>query len=333
VRRSVQMIADSFEVSLTEAIDGGVRWLIDTDDVFDLLVDNERVMSGRIDVFERAYNMVSHRVTIKGRSHLRDLLDCSGIHAPWMEQSFVQLATVVCGLFGLKVVVAPGLTDIDAKFPKAKVDPGETYMEFLKRLADERGVILTDTPEGNLLITRAGSETAPTALVLGKNILSANATNNVRDRFYKYIVIGQSDQPWKSDDPENAIQVNAEVIDAGMVRQARTKVLDPDDAVALEDVTRYGERERNARYGESQSVTYMVSGFRHKEGLWQPNTLVYVDDPRSRIKGERLIVDVEFSHSKKSTTAITVMPKEALDIVPLPRAVDDNAFVFPVAAS
>lgn len=323
VRRSVKMITDSFDVTLTEKWPGNdIGWPISPDDAFDLLIDGERVMSGYVDDVAFAYDASSNSVTIKGRSKLRDLIDCSGIHAPWEKQTLKQLASIVCGLFGLTVEIAAGVTGIDAPFTKAVIEPGETYMEFLKRLADERGVILTDTHEGNLLITRAGTDKAPTALILGENILSGSATYSVRDRFYKYLVIGQSGAIL-GNTSEDATKVDAVVLD-NAIRKARTKVIDPDDSVTLADVKRYGERERNTRYGESLTATYTVSGHRHRDGLWQPNTLVYIDDPRARIKGDRLIIDVEYSRDKASTTSITVMPPEALDIIPLPQADTDE---------
>jgi len=332
-RSSVQMISDSFEATLTEAWAGNdTGWPISPDDAFDLLIDDALVMSGYVDEFNVAYDKNSHLIKIKGRSKLRDLIDSSGIHAPFINQTFVQLATFCCDLFGLKVVVDASVTDIDAAFAKATIEVGETYIEFLKKLADERGVILTDTPEGDLLITRAGTEVAPTALVLGKNIISANATNSVRDRFYKYMVVGQGEVSYLDDPDDESVQVDAVVLDED-VRKARTKVIDPDDSVTLGDVERYGLRERNDRFGESQPITYVVSGFRHKTGLWRPNTLVDIDDSRSRIKGKRLIVSVEYSRNKKSTTSITVMPKEALDIVPLPRKIDDDVYVPPLPVS
>jgi len=318
VRRSVKMISDSFDVTLTEKWPGNdTGWPISPDDAFDLLIDDELIISGYVDDVNFNYDANSNSVSIKGRSKLRDLIDCSNVHAPWVNQTLKQLATIICGLFGLTVEVAASVTGIDETFAKATIEVGESYMEFLKRLADERGVILTDTAEGNLLITRAGLEKAPTALVLGENIMSGSATYSVRDRFHKYLVVGQSEVVL-GNTGDDAVKVDAVVLD-NVIRKARTKVLDPDDSVTLADVKRYGERERNARFGESQPATYTVSGFSHRDGLWKPNTLVHVDDPRSRIKGERLIIDVEYSLDAKSTTSITVMPKEALDIIPLPQ--------------
>jgi len=318
VRRSVKMIGN-FEVFLTEKWPGNkTGWPISPNDAFDLLIDDELVMRGYVDDADINYDEVSSSASIKGRSKLRDLIDCSGVHPQFSHQTFKQLAEFVGGLFDIGVVIAPSVTDIDAPFIKATIQVGETYMEFLKRLADERGVILTDTPEGNLLVTRVGTVRAPTSLILGKNILSGSATNSGRDRFYKYIVVGQAEATLGRVSDEVAA-VNAVVLDNNVTRKQRTKVIDPDDSVSLEDVKRYGERERNTRFGESQTATYVVSGFSHRDGLWEPNTLVQVDDPRARIKAELLIVDVAYTRDNRSTTSITVMPHEALDVMPLPK--------------
>ncbi|WP_445083849.1 phage baseplate assembly protein [Candidatus Vondammii sp. HM_W22] len=63
-----------------------------------------------------------------------------------------------------------------------------------------------------------------------------------------------------------------------------------------------------------------MTGWRHKDGLWSPNTRVRVLDEWMGFNDEWLMIGtVEFVlDARGQRTRLTVMPPEAYDLVPLP---------------
>jgi prophage tail gpP-like protein len=69
------------------------------------------------------------------------------------------IARKIAGIYGLKIIfkIDPG-----AAFDNVSLDPGTTPLNWLIDLAQRRGILLTDDPDGNLVATRE-TETSPRA--------------------------------------------------------------------------------------------------------------------------------------------------------------------------
>lgn len=314
IQRGIRRFADTFELSLTEKWAGQEqRRPIKEDSPCIVEIDNEVVITGFVDDVNVAYDATSHEVDVIGRSKVGDLVDCSGEKEDYLNSDLKKIATKICDKFGINVIVN---CDVGEAFKKAIREIGETYHEFLARLASYRAVHLTSNAAGDLVITRTSKERIATALVLGENALSASGTRSKRDRFYSYIVTGQQ----SGDDfgfGKPAAHVKGKATDDN-IRKARTTVIVPDD-VTLTDVNRIAEYERNIRFGESQPKTYAVNGWKHEDGLWEPNKLVHVIDAYQELKTDLLIVHVAFIMDEDGQrTELELMPHEALDLIPLP---------------
>ncbi len=133
---------------------------------------------------------------IKGRSLTEDLVDCTpdirvGQFAGYTLQA---IANAICALFGISVVSQADNAQIP--FATVQMERCETAFTFLERLGRMSGVLLTDNPAGNLVLTTAGSTRASGRLVQGENIQQASATLTSHKRFSIYIVKGQR-RPWR----------------------------------------------------------------------------------------------------------------------------------------
>lgn len=322
VQRGVRRFADTFDLSLTE------RWAgqdtvrpIKPDSACVIEIEGETVITGYVDDVPVTYGAKNHDVNVNGRSRLGDLVDCSGDISGFKNYKLDAIAKKICAHFDIDVIVE---TDIGGKFKNPIKEVGETYHEFLSRLASYRAVYLTSNNQGNLVIARASKDRISTALVLGENVLSASGNNSKRERFYQYTVTGQQagdDNTFGS----SAAHVSGKAFDT-QIRKARTITIVPDD-LTLSDAKRIAEYERNVRYGESQAVTYTVNGWHHKDGLWRPNKRVPVVDPWLQIDEDRLITHVSYIMDDDGKRCeLEVMPPEALDLVPLPEGDDDDGF-------
>lgn len=322
IQRGIRRFADTFDLTLTERWAGqDVRRPVQADSPCVVEIDGETVITGYTDDVLVDYDDNSHSVSVNGRSKLGDLVDCSGEGKPWnVPMKLERVAKDLCSPFGIKVITN---ADTGDAFNSQKLEVGETYQQFLSRLADFRAVFLTSNANGDLVITRAGTERIATALVLGENILSASGTDSKRDRFHRYIVLGQdkgSDDAWGA----AVSQIRGEAFDQH-IRKERVTYIDPGDRITLNDAKRIAEYERNIRYGESQAKTYTVSGWRHADGLWEPNKMVRIIDPYQELDAWRLITHVTFILDEDGErTELEVMPREALDLIPLPEPEQDD---------
>jgi len=324
VRLSIESIADLFDLTITERwSDDNTRRPIQSDTPCEIWIDDTKVVTGNVDEVAPEYDANQHEINIIGRSKLGDLVDCAIEPKSWKNQPLDKLANIICEPFGIKVIVE---TDVGKPFKKASVNGGESPFEFLERLARIRAVRLMSDREGNLVITRAGTQRIKTALVLGENILRASGTFSSRDRFSDYTVLGQNagtDNAFGASASEN----KGTSKDTKITRH-RPMVSVVDGTVDSDDCKKRAQWERNTRYGRSRAVVYTVMGWRHAEGLWLPNKMVPVKDEYLGIDEDRLITTVQFGidESQGEVTEIQVMPKEAFELVELPEESDDGGW-------
>lgn len=323
VRRSIDHAADSFTLGITD------RWP-DAEDPrpikmgtpCEILIDDERLITGYVDDVHINYGSQNRDVNIYGRSKMADLIDCARETkdgTQFNNQTFPEIATKLAKRFGLGVIDEIGLNNRRNMY----IDVGESFFEFLARQANIDAVLFTSNPDGDIVITRAGNKTLRTALELGRNVVSASGQFSMKDRYSHYIVTGQH---WGSDniDAASAAHVMGQAEDPSVTRY-RPTIVQPSGALTIAEAKRFSEYLRNVRYGRSMQVSYTVLGWRHDDGLWAPNHLVRIVDKWMGIDDAWLISEVRFRLDENGErTEITVMPKEAFDIVPIPSTADEK---------
>ncbi|MBA1443515.1 MAG: hypothetical protein M3H12_00185 [Chromatiales bacterium] len=324
VMRSMEMIADAFELSLTDK--WGVKGLsaadIKTGMACSIEIDGELVITGYIDEALPEYNATSHTVKVAGRSLAGDLVDCSLQSKQFTNTGLLKLATEHCKPFGIDVSAD---VDVGKPFRTIAREDGQPIHEFLERAARIRVVRLVSQPEGNLLITRAGDKHIETALVLGENIRAASGQFTTRERFSDYIVQGQN-TAWDTNSGEASAGLRYTVKDERWpTGRYRPKVVLAEENVDIDDCVKRATWQRNTAFGRSQGIVYTVSGWRHQGGLWLPNRLVPIQDQWMGIERELLTVSTQFLLDKEGErTEIRVMPKEAFNLDPLPEPDDTS---------
>lgn len=315
VQRSIEQVADTFDLSLTDfwGANDEAR-AIRAGEPCQVRIDDQPVITGYIDDVLPEYDGEQHTVTVTGRSKTADLVDCSGRARQFKKQDLAQIARKLADPFGVDVVVN---ADVGEPFESISLEPGQPYFELLEELARIRALRLNSDPEGRLLITRTGTGRAGTPLVLGENVRSASGSFSIRDRFDTYVVQGQrsgSDNSWGND----AAEPEAESVDTGVQRHRPTLVM-AEGQVDIAACQKRAKWQRNTAFGRSRGITYTVDGWHHADGLWQPNTKVRVDDHWLGVDGEMLIAGVQMLlDNQGERTELRVAPPEAYDLIELP---------------
>ncbi len=326
VRRSLDYFADSFDLTLTDNQAGTAR-TIKLGSPCTIRLGDDTVLTGYIDRIRPGYNKDSRRLTVSGRAKTADLVDCSLLPqdagaGQRQKQTLLQLAEKICGRFGIKAKsTVSGCQPIQI----TALTPEQTPYEFLELHARAAGVRLVTDPAGNLVITRASKDRVNTALVLGENIEAGSGEFSGRDRFSIYYFTGQQAGS-DTTSGAHAAHISGQATDIN-IRYRPTSIIAEGSLDGLGMAKLRAEWQRNVQYGRSRQAVYTVNGWRHKDGLWQPNTSVLVKDDWLGFtgktgKGEWLMIGtVEYLYDKRGKrTKLTVMPAEAYDLVPLPAA-------------
>ena len=326
ISRGIEQIAGGFEVSVSEIwpTQDPARDLvkIKPGDACALEVDGTTVITGFVDEVRISHDATSHQVSIAGRDATGDLVDCSAILAggtQFNNQTMENIAKALCKPFGIEVRAE---TDTGDRLSSFGINHAETVFSCLQRLAADRGVLLISDGAGSLVITRAGTERAA-PLVLGKNILSAEASLSFRDRYSLYIVMAQG---MGTDDgalPASWVSPKQTVVDETMAEsRSRPLVVTHDSytegAVPLE---RRAQWEANVRAGRSMDVRVRVQGWTQggNAGLWQPNQISHVIDEDLRLDNDMLIKGVEFALDERgSITELALTDPLAFTLIPMP---------------
>lgn len=312
VSRGLRQASATFDLSLTDRWEGQ-RWSVRPYDSCELVYNNQRLITGYVDSASISYDAQSHQISVTGRSKTADLVDCSVASKQFINQRVESIAQSLATPFGVRV-----MTDVHTGKPVRswKPDEGSTVFEAVEELARLNALLVTDNPQGDLLLTQAGTHRAPATLESGVNILSASGSFDVRDRFSDYIIKGQ--QKASDDiDAETAAHVVATITDPS-VRRYRPLILLAEEQVNTALAKQRGQWEMNSRLGRSQTVLVTVQGWQVGGVFWEPNQLVSVNDPVVGVRSELLIASVLYRLDSEggTTCELELMPVEAFSPEP-----------------
>lgn len=324
IRRSLDAMADSFEVGLTEkwsATSAAPR--LRPGQPVRVEIDGEPVLTGYLDQVLPNYDARKHELVITGRSKTADLVDSSSTATPWeTSRTVLQIARQVAEPFGIEVVAE---ADVGAPLRGLEVEPGQTFAEALTQIASYRALLLVADTQGRLVITRPPRDRLTTELALGENIRAASGAFSDRDRFSEVIVQGQgvsNDSFWGT----SSAAAEGRAQDDRVSRYRPTVVL-CDTSVDARSCRQRAEWEVRRRWGQSRGVTYTVAGWRHQDGLWRPGDLVPIRDPWMGLDGvEWLITEVQLLLDERGERSeIRVAPPSAYDLEAQPEPVKESS--------
>ncbi|MBN57782.1 MAG: hypothetical protein CMI04_08800 [Oceanospirillaceae bacterium] len=320
VFRSLQQGPHAFELEISPEQRDANLFNITDGMACELWFKDDLISTGAIDDVLRSYTSDRHQISIKGRSKVADLVDCSTNGQQIVRgQSLQAIARSLAAPFGVSVAVDKAAASAAAQAFEAvdvTLDPGQPIWQLLEELARLRGVMLTSAPNGDLVITRTATGVPQGSLVYGDNILSAELRTSHRELFSEYSVCGMQ-AAWSGSAEDNS-QSAASV--KGRAIRHRPFFLQAEDQADAAACKARAAHQARVSYGRSRAAQVTVSGWR-VDGfigpVWQPNALVTVDDARLQVSGDLLAVDIVSSLTRDTghTTTLTLMPAEAFDLL------------------
>lgn len=321
VQCGIEQIAGGYVLQLTSLYPGvDVPMQLREGLPCEVRLGEDLVISGYIDDYETDDTDTSSSVRVSGRDKTADLVDCSAIYktGQWRGVKLEQIVADIAGPFGITVVVAPGVDTGDV-FKRYALEEGEKAFEAIDRACRLRAVLVTSTPDGNLLITTASSVNSGVRLEEGVNMRKFNSRHSWKERHSEIIMKGQV----PGDDQENgaaAAHLQASAKDAEINRY-RPLVVIAEHGTSNKSLADRAAWEVKVRMGRGKRGGCTVVGWRTgKDGqegpIWRPNTLVQVISGRMNIDMELLIVSCSYLLTEQGkVTDLTFARPEAFQLV------------------
>jgi len=283
-------------------------------------IGNQLMVSGRL--YTVSPEMTDKGLTqeLIGYSFTIDAVD-SSVFPPYAYSNvtFKQLARMFANALGINAVFAPGLSAAFlAPFDTAEMRETETIFQFLSRLTAQRGGLLSNTPDGDMLFLQANtSQKTVGTLQEGDGLVTGwKATYDGRKRFNKYQCITAG---MKGRQPTSII--SSILTPGGTTPKVGPPVKtaeDPDvpltrvqtfraDNVTPGNIIDSARWRKNKQFVDALTIPFPVTSWYAPNGsLWAVNTLVNVISPTLGVsKGYTFLVrSVEFDMAEKSRSAM-----------------------------
>lgn len=193
------------------------------------------------------------------------------------------------------------ITD-EKKFPRVKAEPTETVWSHLTKLAAQRGLLLSCTPSGDLLITTANINGKPVGTIeeaISNNASEFSAKFSGRDRFNTYRAIVKSSSTSRPAGIQKATD--------SVVTSPRLLTFNANDNIPGEAKSA-AEWRKNKSAADAMSISFPVNGWYAPDGeIWKPNTTVTIISKTLETNKKNftfLITRVELKYSSAGNSAI-----------------------------
>lgn len=324
VTRALKRAAASFEVETPGELDPPILPFA----TCMLAEAGEPIVTGYVDQCHIRIDSRETRTRIVGRSKTADLVDCMvpGATNQFSGAALDTIARSVAAPFGVGVVIGSGVA-IGDPFVDATFERSEPVFRFLARLARQRGVLLSDDENGNLVLATLGTATAtaPLATGPGGNVYSAEGKLAGNQRYSQYVMHSQQGLHQTGNGKVNT-QIEGQASDPGVPRFRPWEGI-AESSLGIEEAQTRAQWEMSHRLGGAIVATLSVPEWRAGGGanggqLWRVNQLVRCTVPRLGLADTLLIGAVELLDDDRQgrRTELTVAPPAAFTPVPAQKA-------------
>lgn len=320
VTRGMERCPNDFEITMTERFGGelaSARTVVNVGDACDVLIGDDLVIRGYLDRFVPSISQGQHTIQASGRGRCQDLVDCA---AEWpggqiSASSALGVAQKLCEPYGLS---ATCLSDPGAAIPTMVLNNGETAFEIIERVCRFSALLAYESPDGNLVLSRVGTDKAASGFQEGVNVESASITYTADQQFSEYMVVRMSmDVLQDAGDAGNIVET---VTNPNIKRHRRRIIVAEGGDMGSEIAKQRAQWECSRRFGRAAQLRLTTDSWRDSAGvLYTPNTKVDIDFPTLKApKRTWLISEVTYRRAEGGTACdLVIMPPEAFEPEPI----------------
>lgn len=291
-----------------------------------IYVNGKKAITGVIDKVSPSEDATSSEVDISGRDRTCDIVDSSIPSSIALSGNF-NLVTVIEKVLKIleldDIKVINEISDLKdfttADIISSEVD--KNAFEFINDYAQKVSAILITDEDGNIRITRAGTNRVPDKLVnvIGtaeqtkdNNLLSSSAGYDFSQRYNKYVVVSQGNTTTQQGNVSADTVSQKGIAYDNEVRKSRVLVIKSNNACDNKTCQDIATLECNVRRANSLKYNCEVAGFTFNSGeLYSINTLITVIDDDNFISSELLVKSVDFNFGDGSTTSLELAVADA----------------------
>lgn len=312
ISRSLDKIAAGFTANLvTRDMDGNPLRMFPGDRM-EVVIDNVTVIDGYIDKISSAFSNGSRTLSVSGSERTVDLVECC-LDAPseWIDKDFVQIISGICSKFGVAFSNKYSV-DVGEKFKKFSAEPGAKALDTIKKLCNERGILACSDGLGGVYLLQPEKAKRGPALVQGENLISAEMSLSIAERYSQYKVLGTG-KPKK--------KVSAIAKDGDVPRDRLLVVVDS-NSVSKDKVLARAEWENAVRKAKSMSFHCSVLGWSVDGELWAPGMLCSFKAPFMGIDEsiDLLVNSVSYSWNESSGAVTSLSLVDPAVFIPQPQS-------------
>ena len=321
VTRGIERCPSDFDIEMTERYAGEMSTLVvKPGDACQVKLGSDLVITGYVDKVTPSISAGQHTIRVAGRGMCQDLVDCS---AEWaggqiLSQTVLSTAVTLAAPYGIAVNAA---CDVGSPIAQTNIQFGESPYEIIERLCRWRALLVYDQPDGSLLLSGVGTESAASGFEEGVNVEKASLDYSIDGRYSEYWTSSQSADVFG--DVGDAGYLHAIAYDPGVPRHRRHFFHCEASASGLNLLQKRADWESKRRLGRSAKLSLTTDSWRDSSGvLYVPNTLVPLNIPALRaVNKSWLITEVSYRKSQNGTTCdLVIMPTQAFSIGPMTEA-------------
>lgn len=275
-------------------------------------IGNELLINGLLYTSDITLDNTGSFRNLFGWSYTIDMVD-SMLKPPYEKNNITlqAIAEEIVRPLGIEVIYN---ADSDSLFDRVTANENEKIARYLTRLANQRQILISSTPEGNLLFENANINSSPVDVIEEGDRIANNfeVKFDGRKRFNTYTAIGRSPFGNKKG-----------IANDNNIPRSRFATFSANETISG-DVEKAAKWKRNNAIVESLSIPIFVTGWFTSSGkLWRENTIVTVKSASMYLpQGHNFLIrSVEYIESESGQQAI-------LNIVP-PEAYTDKEIIEP----
>lgn len=243
-----------------------------------------------------------------GRSITCDLVDSSAGLAKGSvrDATLQQIANLLAEPYAASVIVKPPPGQ-EEPIRKYRVEPGETVVDAIRRLADPRQMLVWTSDSGDLIVSRATNEPPRGVLIAPRDFTGYSGRVDFSQRFSAYVVLGQSfaNDAWSEVDAARAKGTAKDA--AFQPPRERRKTIVAQRQASADRCQAQATWERQTRAGRSYTLTAERKGWIDPtdiaRGVWTPNRVYRIRAPDEGDDFDHLLTDVQLRMTSTDRTA------------------------------
>lgn len=261
---------------------------------------------------------VSNSISVKGYSKPGVMNDSSIKYLDYPiefnGQTLEQIAKKLAGFFAIETefqggAFSPGSLSSSisgAVFEKVKLEAGAAPLDFLIKLAKDRGFLISNTADGKLLFWRAAKDADSTTLKEGHTPLS-NVTASINPQEYYSEITGLS--PGKTGSEFEEVTISNPHLNT-----TRPLVYKLKQRLSGADLQNAVKWKMGRMFASAIKYSIDVQGLRDERGkIWKKNTFINLTAPGAYVNNETkfLIDNLTLAKSESETTTMNLVLPEA----------------------